>query len=121
VKHVLTQEEFLSFLKAYFAKRTRNKSLIEELTEKMSSDYHKIRISHYFEMLLAEQMVITHFLKEDIFNAFIATEYLRTMPKKGLQKLLKYLKYMVDYDLYGQIESLSDEQILIDKSGSNIL
>ena len=116
VKHLLTQKEFLSFLNAYFAKRTENKSLIEELTEKMNNDYHKIRTSHHFESLLSEQMVITHSLKEDIFNAFIAAEYLRTMPKEGLQKVLKHLKHMANYNSCGQIESLSDKQILISQA-----
>jgi len=81
VRHLLTQQEFVSFLQSFFSKKTHDQKLIELLTEKMSNDYHKISISHHFESLLSEQMVITHKLKKDIFNAFIAAEYLRTFPK----------------------------------------
>lgn len=113
VKHLITQQEFESFLQSFFAERTHDQKLINSLIVKMSDDYHNISISHHFEALLSEQMVITYKLKEDIFNAFIATEYLRTFPELMLEYLFMLNEYEDLYNSYQQIPSLPDKTNLI--------
>ncbi len=122
VKHLITQQEFESFLQSFFAERTHDQKLIDSLIAKMSNDYYKISISHHFEALLSEQMVITYALKEDIFNAFIAAEYLRTFPKNMLEYLFELIEYEDLYNSYQQIPNLAsktnfleEEQMLYSK------
>ncbi len=116
VKSLITEDEFLSFLHAYFHERTEDQDLIEELTKKLKSDYSKISISRHFESLLAEQKIITHQLKKDIFYAFIAVEYLRTIPKDLLDILPSIMGLETFYDTYKHIPCLPDEQNLLGMS-----
>ena len=113
VKNLITEDEFSSFLHAYFQERTDDQGLIEELTRKLKNDYSKISISRHFESLLAEQQIITHQLKEDIFNAFIAVEYLRTIPKEVLDIIPSIMGLETFYDTYKHIPCLPDEQNLL--------
>ncbi len=115
VKHLITQQEFESFLQSFFAERTHDQKLIDSLIAKMSNDYYKISISHHFEALLSEQMVITYALKEDIFNAFIAAEYLRTFPKNMLEYLFELIEYEDLYNSYQQIPNLASKKNFLEE------
>ena len=110
VKNLITEDEFLSFLHAYLQERTDDKDLIEELTRNLKHDYYKISISRHFESLLSEQKIITHQLKEDIFNAFIAVEYLRTLPKDILNILLINIEYGKLYDSFRPMPLIPNEK-----------
>jgi len=116
VKNLITEDEFLSFLHAYFQERTEDQDLIEELTRNLKHDYYKISISRHFESLLAEQKIITHQLKEDIFYAFIAVEYLRTIPKDVLEIIPYVMGLEKLYDTYKHIPCLPDEKNLMQMS-----
>ena len=103
VRNLITEDEFSSFLHAFFQERTEDQDLIAELTRNLKHDYYKISISRHFESLLAEQKIITHQLKEDIFHAFIAIEYLRTIPKEILDILPSIMGLEKLYDTYKHI------------------
>ena len=110
VRNLITEDEFLSLLHGYLQERTDDKDLIEELTSNLKHDYHKISISRHFESLLSEQKIITHQLKEDIFNAFISVEYLRTLPKDILDILLISIKYGRLCDSFRPIPLIPNEK-----------
>jgi len=110
VRNLITEDEFSSFLHAFFQERTEDQDLIAELTRNLKHDYYKISMSRHFESLLAEQKIITHQLKEDIFHAFISVEYLRTLPKDILDIFLISIEYGKLYDSFNPIPLIPNEK-----------
>ncbi len=113
IKNLITQEEFELMLQAYFKDQIDSEKVIQELTERLKDDYSKISVSRHFEALLAEQVVITHQLKQDLFNAFIATEYLRTIQKDILSMIFTSAEYTSFYNSYKQIPNLPRSKNII--------